>query len=115
MLASYELGLMYEKMGDAKAASKYQRASQLEEIGYLTKEMMYNKYDDMKSLTIKKIKVKLLFLPKLWNILCKMARTMQCKEWNTIAEEIIQKQERWLGKVNQPFEPRTQAFENKRN
>jgi hypothetical protein len=38
------------KMGDAKAASKYQRASQLEEIGYLTKEMMYNKYDDMKSL-----------------------------------------------------------------
>jgi hypothetical protein len=23
--------------------SKYQRASQLEEIGYLTKEMMYNK------------------------------------------------------------------------
>lgn len=55
MLASYELGLMYEKMGDAKkAASKYQRASQLEEIGYLTKEMMYNKYDDMKSLIIKK-------------------------------------------------------------
>jgi hypothetical protein len=39
-------------MGDAKAASKYQRA-QLEEIGYLTKEMMYNKYDDMKSLTKK--------------------------------------------------------------
>jgi hypothetical protein len=34
MLASYQLGLMYEKMGDVKrAASKYQRASQLEEIG----------------------------------------------------------------------------------
>jgi hypothetical protein len=44
---------MYEKMGDAKAASK-STCSQLEEIGYLTKEMMYNKYDDMKSLTIKK-------------------------------------------------------------
>jgi predicted alpha/beta superfamily hydrolase len=55
MLASYELGLMYEKMGEAKkAANKYQRASQLEEIGYLTKEMMFNKYDEMKSLTIKK-------------------------------------------------------------
>ena len=55
MLADYELGLMYEKTGDAKkAAAKYQRASQLEEIGDLTKEMMYNKYDDMKSLTIKK-------------------------------------------------------------
>ncbi|MFA9187397.1 alpha/beta hydrolase-fold protein [Flavobacterium sp. FBOR7N2.3] len=54
MLADYELGLMYEKTGDAKkAASKYQRASQLEEIGDLTKEMMYNKYDDMKSLTVK--------------------------------------------------------------
>ena len=55
MLASYELGLMYEKRGDAKkAASKYLRASQLDEIGDLTKEMMYNKYDDMKSQTIKK-------------------------------------------------------------
>ena len=55
MLASYELGLMYEKRGDVKrAASKYQRASQLDEIGDLTKEMMYNKYDDMKSQTIKK-------------------------------------------------------------
>lgn len=55
MLADYELGLMYEKTGDAKkAAAKYQRASQLEEIGDLTKEMMYKKYDDMKSLTVKK-------------------------------------------------------------
>lgn len=55
MLADYELGLMYEKTGDAKkAAAKYQRASQLDEIGDLTKEMMYNKYDDMKSLTVKK-------------------------------------------------------------
>lgn len=55
MLASYELGLMYEKQGDyKKAASKYQRASQLEEIGNLTKDMMYNKFDDMKGQTTKK-------------------------------------------------------------
>jgi hypothetical protein len=43
---------MYERWVMLKP-SKYQRASQLEEIGYLTKEMMYNKYDDMKSLTKK--------------------------------------------------------------
>ena len=55
MLASYELGLMYEKQGDAKKAAKqYQHASQLEEIGDLTKDMMFDKYDDMKSLTQKK-------------------------------------------------------------
>jgi predicted alpha/beta superfamily hydrolase len=55
MLANYELGLMYEKMGDPKKAAKlYQSASQLEEIGSLTKDMMYQKYDDMKSLTPKK-------------------------------------------------------------
>ncbi|SEA15406.1 hypothetical protein SAMN05443667_102143 [Flavobacterium gillisiae] len=55
MLASYQLGLMYEKKGDAKrAANKYQQASQLEEIGNLTKDMMFDKYDSMKSLTQKK-------------------------------------------------------------
>jgi predicted alpha/beta superfamily hydrolase len=55
MLADYELGLMYEKTGDTKKAAKsYQTASQLEEIGNLTKDMMYQKYDDMKSLTPKK-------------------------------------------------------------
>jgi hypothetical protein len=55
MLADYELGLMHEKMGDTKKAAKsYQTASQLEEIGDLTKDMMLNKYDDMKSLTPKK-------------------------------------------------------------
>jgi Tfp pilus assembly protein PilF len=55
MLASYELGLMYEKMGDAKkAAKKYQRASQLDEIGDLTTKMMFEKYDDMVNLTQKK-------------------------------------------------------------
>jgi hypothetical protein len=52
---------MYEKMGDVKrAASKYQRASQLEKIGNLTKDMMFDKYDSMNSLT-QKINRKLLF------------------------------------------------------
>lgn len=55
MLADYELGLMYEKMGDPKkAAKRYKSASQLEEIGDLTKNMMMEKYDDMISLTPKK-------------------------------------------------------------
>ncbi|TDD78093.1 alpha/beta hydrolase-fold protein [Flavobacterium caseinilyticum] len=55
MLADYELGLMYEKMGDLKKALKsYQKASQLDEIGNLTKDMMMEKYDDMKSQTAKK-------------------------------------------------------------
>lgn len=50
MLADYELGLMYEKLGDSKKAAKsYQNGSQLEEIGDLTKTMMLDKYDDMKS------------------------------------------------------------------
>ncbi|WP_310377305.1 alpha/beta hydrolase-fold protein [Flavobacterium sp.] len=50
MLADYELGLMYEKLGDYKKATKsYQNASQLEEIGDLTKTMMLDKFDDMKS------------------------------------------------------------------
>jgi hypothetical protein len=54
---------MYEKMGDVKrAASKYQRASQLEEIGNLTKDMMFDKYDSMNSLTQKIMsKIKKLF------------------------------------------------------
>lgn len=55
MLADYELGLMYEKTGDLKkAAKRYQTASQLEEIGDLTKNMMMEKYDDMISQTPKK-------------------------------------------------------------
>jgi predicted alpha/beta superfamily hydrolase len=55
MLADYELGLMYEKQGDAKkAAKKYQNASQQEEIGDLTKDMMMEKFDDMQSLIQKK-------------------------------------------------------------
>ena len=55
MLSDYELGLMYEKTGDQKKAVKqYQKASQLEEIGDLTKDMMFQKFDDMQSLTPKK-------------------------------------------------------------
>lgn len=55
MLAEYELGLMYEKTADTKKAVKaYQNASQQEEIGDLTKDMMFEKLDDMKSLTPKK-------------------------------------------------------------
>ena len=55
MLADYELGLMYEKLGDTKKAAKtYQKASQSDEIGDLTKDMMLEKFDEMQSLTPKK-------------------------------------------------------------
>ena len=55
MLADYELGLMYEKNGDSKKAAKaYQKASQFEEIGDLSKDMMLEKFDEMQSLTPKK-------------------------------------------------------------
>jgi predicted alpha/beta superfamily hydrolase len=55
MLSDYELALMYEKTGDSKkAAKRYQSASQLEEIGDLSKNMMMEKYDDMISETPKK-------------------------------------------------------------
>lgn len=55
MLANYELALMFEKMGDTKKALKYyQNASQLEEIGTLTKTMMMDKYDDLKNQMPKK-------------------------------------------------------------
>lgn len=55
MLADYELGLMFEKLGDSKKAAKtYQKASQLDEIGDLTKDMMLEKFDEMQSLTPKK-------------------------------------------------------------
>lgn len=54
MLADYELGLMYEKLGDVKKAAKsYQNATQKEEIGNLTKDMMFEKYDEMSSQTQK--------------------------------------------------------------
>ena len=55
MLADYELGLMFEKMGDTKKAAKaYQKAAQFDEIGDLTKELMFEKFDEMQSLTPKK-------------------------------------------------------------
>ena len=55
MLADYELGLMYEKLGDTKKAAKaYQKASQFDEIGDLTKDLMLEKFDEMQSLTPKK-------------------------------------------------------------
>ena len=55
MLADYELGLMYEKNGNAKKAAKaYQKASQFDEIGDLSKDMMLEKFDEMQSLTPKK-------------------------------------------------------------
>ncbi len=55
MLANYELGLMYENKIDYKRAAKaYQDASQLEEIGDLTKDMMTQKTSDMRMLTPKK-------------------------------------------------------------
>lgn len=55
MLADYELGLMFEKLGDSKRAAKaYQKAAQFDQIGDLTKEMMFGKFDEMQSLTPKK-------------------------------------------------------------
>jgi predicted alpha/beta superfamily hydrolase len=55
MLASYELGLMYEKTNDFKKAAKaYQNGFQKQEIGDLTKEMMLQKADDMKAQNPKK-------------------------------------------------------------
>lgn len=50
MLADYEMGLMYENMGDLKKAVKaYQAAFQKEEIGDLTKDMMLDKADELKN------------------------------------------------------------------
>lgn len=50
MLADYQLGMMYEKLGESKKALKsYQVAYQKEEIGNLTKEMMINKIDELKN------------------------------------------------------------------
>lgn len=54
MLASYELGLMYEKREDPKRASKaYQQATQMDPIGDLTTEMMAKKYDEMREQLVK--------------------------------------------------------------
>lgn len=54
MLSDYELGLMFEKRGDTKRAAKaYQKASQMEEIGDLTKDFIMGKFDEMQRLTQK--------------------------------------------------------------
>ncbi|TPD68576.1 alpha/beta hydrolase [Flavobacterium microcysteis] len=50
MLADYELGMMYEHTGEYKKAFKsYQNAYTKNEIGDLTKDMMLEKADEMKS------------------------------------------------------------------
>ena len=52
MLADYELGVLFEKMGDPKKARKYyQSAYQKEEIGNLTKNLMMDKMDELKNAT----------------------------------------------------------------
>lgn len=55
MLADFEMGLMYEKMGEnSKALKSYMSAYQREEIGDLTKEMLLNKMDELKAMLPKK-------------------------------------------------------------
>lgn len=50
MLADYQLGMMYEKMGENnKALKAYQVAYQKEEIGDLTKDLMLDKIDQLKN------------------------------------------------------------------
>lgn len=49
MLADYHMAMMYEKKGDYKRAQKaYLKAFQMEPIGDLDKDMMYDKSEDMK-------------------------------------------------------------------
>ncbi len=51
MLPDYQMGLMYEKKGDYKRATKfYMKAFQREEIGDLNKDMMYDKAEQMKKM-----------------------------------------------------------------
>lgn len=51
MLADYQRGMMYEKMGNyKKAASAYMSANQKDEIGPLTKNMMMDKVEAMKNM-----------------------------------------------------------------
>jgi hypothetical protein len=54
MLANYELALMYEYTGDfSKARKYYQAAYEREEIGNLTRDMMYEKMEEMKNVKTK--------------------------------------------------------------
>ena len=51
MLAEYELGLMFEKLDNPKRAAKsYKSAAQFLAIGELTKDLMFEKLDEMQSL-----------------------------------------------------------------
>ncbi len=55
MLADYEMGQMYEKIGEnAKAVKSYMVAYQREEIGDLTKDMMIGRADELKKSLPKK-------------------------------------------------------------
>lgn len=55
MLPDYELGLMYEKLGDYKKATKaYQRANTLDKIGDLNRDFIFKKLDEMQNIEPKK-------------------------------------------------------------
>jgi hypothetical protein len=55
MLADYHMAMMYEKKGEfGKASKTYLRGFQKEEIGELTKDMMYEKSQEMKYSASKK-------------------------------------------------------------
>ena len=50
MLGDYELALMFEKTQNYEKAVKfYKKAYQKEEIGDLTRDMMYNKMEELKN------------------------------------------------------------------
>ncbi len=55
MLADYELAVMFEQKGDLKRAAKYyQDAFLKDEVGQLTKDMMFEKSDSLKKSFVKK-------------------------------------------------------------
>ena len=55
MLADYELAVMFEQKGDLKRAAKYyQDAFLKDEVGQLTKDMMFEKSDSLKKSFAKK-------------------------------------------------------------
>ena len=59
MLADYQLAVMFEQKGDLKRAAKYyQDAFVKDEVGELTKDMMFEKSDSLKKSFAKKAKEK---------------------------------------------------------
>ena len=49
MLADYQLAVMFEQKGDLKRAAKYYQDAYLkDEVGQLTKDMMFEKTDSLK-------------------------------------------------------------------